>query len=46
MTSFKSFFEELLVLVEKYEKKQVMIKIEDEPDYEFIKILVKKLTQY
>ena len=43
MTSFKSFFEELLVLVEKYEKKQVMIKIENEPDYEFIKIFGEKI---
>ena len=43
MTSFKSFFEELLVLVEKYEKKQVMIKVESEPDYEFIKIFGEKI---
>ena len=43
MTSFKSFFEELLVLVEKYERKQVMIKVENEPDYEFIKIFGEKI---
>ena len=43
MSSFKLFFEELLVLLEKYEKKQVMIKIENEPDYEFIKIFGEKI---
>ena len=43
MASFKSFFDELLVLVEKYEKKQVMIKVESEPDYEFIKIFGEKI---
>jgi len=43
MSSFKLFFEELLVLVEKYEKKQVMIKVESEPDYEFIKIFGEKI---
>jgi len=43
MTSFKSFFEELLVLVEKYERKQVMIKVENEPDYEFVKIFGEKI---
>ena len=43
MASFKSFFDELLVLVEKYEKKQVMIKVENEPDYEFVKIFGEKI---
>ena len=43
MPSFKLFFEELLVLVEEYEKKQVMIKVESEPDYEFIKIFGEKI---
>ena len=43
MDSFKSFFDELLTLVEKYEKKQVMIKVENEPDYEFIKIFGEKI---
>ena len=43
MDSFKSFFDELLTLVEKYEKKQVMIKVESEPDYEFIKIFGEKI---
>ena len=43
MDSFKSFFNELLTLVEKYEKKQVMIKVENEPDYEFIKIFGEKI---
>mgnify|MGYP003311700708 FL=1 len=43
MDSFKSFFNELLTLVEKYEKKQVMIKVESEPDYEFIKIFGEKI---
>ena len=43
MSSFKLFFEELLVLIEKYEKKQVMIKVESEPDYEFIKIFGEKI---
>ena len=43
MSSFKLFFEELLVLLEKYEKKQVMIKVESEPDYEFIKIFGEKI---
>ena len=43
MSSFKLFFEELLILVEKYEKKQVMIKVESEPDYEFIKIFGEKI---
>lgn len=43
MSSFKLFFEELLILVEKYEKKQVMIKVDSEPDYEFIKIFGEKI---
>ena len=43
MSSFKLFFEELLILVEKYEKKQVMIKVENEPDYEFEKIFGEKI---
>ena len=43
MASFKSFFDELLALVEKYEKKQVMIKDENEPDYEFVKIFGEKI---
>ena len=43
MDSFKSFFNELLTLVEKYEKKQVMIKVENEPDYEFVKIFGDKI---
>ena len=43
MSSFKLFFEELLVLLEKYEKKHVMIKVESEPDYEFIKIFGEKI---
>ena len=43
MSSFKLFFEELLVLLEKYERKQVMIKVESEPDYEFIKIFGEKI---
>ena len=43
MSSFKLFFEELLVLLEKYEKKQVMIKVEYEPDYEFVKIFGEKI---
>ena len=36
MTSFKQFFEELLVLVEKYEKQNLMLKVENEPDYDFV----------
>ena len=43
MSSINLFFEELLVLLEKYEKKQVMIKVESEPDYEFIKIFGEKI---
>ena len=43
MDSFRSFFNELLTLVEKYEKKQVMIKVENEPDYEFVKIFGEKI---
>ena len=43
MASFKSFFDELLALVEKYEEKQVMIKVEKEPDYEFVKIFSEKI---
>ena len=43
MDSFKSFFNELLTLVEKYEKKQVMIKVENEPDYEFVRIFGEKI---
>ena len=43
MDSFKSFFDELLTLVEKYQKKQVMIKVENEPDYEFVKIFGEKI---
>ena len=43
MDSFKSFFNELLTLVEKYEKKQVMIKVDNEPDYEFLKIFGEKI---
>ena len=37
MASFKSFFDELLALVEKYEEKQVVIKVEKESDYEYKK---------
>ena len=43
MASFKSFFDELLALVEKYEEKQVVIKVENEPDYEFVKIFGEKI---
>ena len=43
MDSFKSFFDELLTLVEKYEEKQVVIKVEKESDYEFVKIFSEKI---
>ena len=43
MASFKSFFDELLALVEKYEEKQVVIKVEKESDYEFVKIFSEKI---
>ena len=43
MTTFKLFFDELLTLVEKYEKQKVMIKVEEDLDYEFIKIFGEKI---
>ena len=46
MTTFRLFFEELLALVQKYEKQQVMIKVEEDLDHEFVKILVKRLILY
>ena len=44
MTSFKQFFEELLVLVEKYENQNLMLKVENEPDYDFVKIFGEKIS--
>ena len=43
MTSFRLFFEELLILVQKYEKQQVMIKVEEDLDHEFVKIFGEKI---
>ena len=44
MTTFKLFFDELLTLVEKYEKQKVMIKVEEDLDYEFVKIFGEKIN--
>ena len=44
MTTFKLFFDQLLTLVEKYEKQKVMIKVEEDLDYEFVKIFGEKIN--
>ena len=44
MTTFKLFFDELLTLVEKFEKQKVMIKVEEDLDYEFVKIFGEKIN--
>ena len=36
--SFQAFYEELKLLVEKFEKKQMQIKMESDLDYDSIKI--------
>ena len=43
MTTFRLFFEELLALVQKYEKQEVMIKVEEDLDHEFVKIFGEKI---
>ena len=41
--SFQTFFEELKLLVEKFEKKQTQIKIESDLDYDSVKIFGEKM---
>ena len=41
--SFQTFFEELKLLVEKFEKKQTQIKIESDLDYDSVKIYGEKM---
>ena len=41
--SFQSFFEELKLLVEKFEKKQTQIKMESDLDYDSVKIFGEKM---
>ena len=41
--SFQSFYEELKLLVEKFEKKQLQIKIESDLDYDSVKIFGEKM---
>ena len=43
MTTFRLFFEVLLTLVQKYEKQQVMIKVEADPDHEYVKIFGERI---
>ena len=42
--SFQAFYEELKMLVEKFEKKQMQIKMESDLDYDSVKILEKRWT--
>ncbi|MDC0199331.1 hypothetical protein OAJ83_00565 [Candidatus Nitrosopelagicus sp.] len=41
--SFQVFYEELKILVEKFEKKQTQIKMESELDYDSVKIFGEKM---
>tara|TARA_X000001036_G_C20205046_1_gene613189 strand:+ start:220 stop:585 length:366 start_codon:yes stop_codon:yes gene_type:complete len=41
--SFQLFYEELKILVEKFEKKQTQIKMESELDYDSVKIFGEKM---
>jgi len=41
--SFQSFFEELKLLVEKFEKKQTQLKMESDLDYDSVKIFGEKM---
>jgi len=41
--TFQSFFEELKLLVEKFEKKQTQIKMESDLDYDSVKIFGEKM---
>ena len=41
--SFQSFYEELKLLVEKFEKKQLQIKIESDLDYDSVKLFREKM---
>ena len=41
--SFQAFYEELKLLVEKFEKKQMQIKMESDLDYDSVKIFGEKM---
>jgi len=41
--SFRAFYEELKVLVEKFEKKQMQIKVESDLDFDSVKIFGEKM---
>ena len=41
--SFQTFFEELKLLVEKFEKKQTQIKMESDLDYDSVKIFGERM---
>ena len=41
--TFQTFFEELKLLVEKFEKKQLQIKMESDLDYDYVKIFGEKM---
>ena len=41
--TFQTFFEELKLLVEKFEKKQMQIKMESDLDYDYVKIFGEKM---
>ena len=41
--TFQTFFEELKILVEKFEKKQMQIKVESNLDYDSVKIFGEKM---
>ena len=41
--SFQSFYEELKLLVEKFEKRQMQIKVESDLDYDSVKIFGEKM---
>ena len=44
--SFQAFFEELKLLVEKFEKKQMQIKFESDLDYDSVKIFGEKIPSF
>jgi hypothetical protein len=44
MTTFEEFYNDLVILAEKYEKQNVSIKIENDSDNDIIKIFGEKIT--
>ena len=41
--TFQAFYEELKILVEKFEKRQMLIKVESDLDYDSVKIFGEKM---